>query len=77
MEIIEINITKDLIGSSLLISKSYCKSPINEVDVLDIQESFIKLQSPVNPVPGWERISDIKVELILKKEAYENKGETT
>ena len=71
----EITITKDLIGSRILISKSYCKSPINEVDVLDVQESFVKLQSPVNPVPGWERISDIKVELILKKEAHENKGE--
>ena len=43
--------------------------------MLDVQESFVKLQSPVNPVPGWERISDIKVELILKKEAHENKGE--
>ena len=71
----ETTITKDLIGARILISKSYCKSPINEVDVLDVQESFVKLQKHKKQEQDWERISDIKVELILKKEAHENKGE--
>lgn len=67
---------KDLEGSLVLISKSYCKSQIMEVDVMKVRGKFVKLQTSGTPNPWWERMSDIKVELILKKEEYENTEET-
>jgi len=67
-------ITPELIGSRLLISKSYCRSSVLEVDILDVQSGFVKLQITGGINASWERISELKIELILKKEEHEDKS---
>lgn len=56
---------KELIGKRCVISKSYCKSNLIEVLVLYSTDDLVKLQQINSENPFWERIKDLKIELIL------------
>lgn len=56
---------KELIGKRCVISKSYCKSNLMEVTVLNSTDDLVKLQPVNNDIPFWERVKDLKIELVL------------
>jgi hypothetical protein len=58
---------EECIGKHVVLSRSYCRSTLLEVIILDVKGEFVKYQTATSDKTlfSWERKNDIKIELVL------------
>lgn len=58
---------EECIGKHVVISRSYCRSTLLEVVILQVKDNFVKYQTCSSDKVSftWERKNDIRIELVL------------